>query len=149
MLIVCLCIQRINFSNGWISPYETYNVFRGTSAHFDGVIQISFSFCLWGGTKSTRYCGHFWPIVQAPDDRWGWLWSNWWNEDWQGKTEVLGENLLQRHFVHHKSHMTRPRLEPGPPRWEASLSYGAAALIPLISLCVYMCIPYRCWATAR
>jgi hypothetical protein len=22
---------------------------------------------------------------QAPDDRWGWLWSNWWNEDWQGK----------------------------------------------------------------
>jgi hypothetical protein len=24
---------------------------------------------LWGGTKSTRYCGHFWPIVQAPDGR--------------------------------------------------------------------------------
>jgi hypothetical protein len=21
----------------------------------------------------------------APNDRWGWLWSNWWNEDWQGK----------------------------------------------------------------
>jgi hypothetical protein len=21
----------------------------------------------------------------APDDRWGWLWSNSWNEDWQGK----------------------------------------------------------------
>jgi hypothetical protein len=33
------------------------------------------------------YCGHFWPIVPAPDDRWGWLWSNWWNEDWQGKTK--------------------------------------------------------------
>jgi hypothetical protein len=27
------------------------------------------------------------------------LWSNWWNEDWQGETEVLGENLPQRHFV--------------------------------------------------
>jgi hypothetical protein len=26
----------------------------------------------------------------------------------------------QRHFVHHKSHMTRPRFEPGPPRWEAN-----------------------------
>jgi hypothetical protein len=30
-------------------------------------------------------------------------------------TEVLGENL-----PHHKSHMTRPGFELGPPRWEAS-----------------------------
>jgi hypothetical protein len=29
-------------------------------------------------------------------------------------------NLSQRHFVHHKSHMTRPGFEPEPPRWEAS-----------------------------
>jgi hypothetical protein len=28
--------------------------------------------------------------------------------------------LPQRHFVHHKSHMTRRGFEPGPPRWEAS-----------------------------
>jgi hypothetical protein len=42
-------------------------------------------FFKWSGTKPTRYCGQFWPIVQAPDDRWGWLWSNRWNEDWQGK----------------------------------------------------------------
>jgi hypothetical protein len=34
---------------------------------------------------SPLYCGHFSPIAPAPDDRWGWLWSNWWNEDWQGK----------------------------------------------------------------
>jgi hypothetical protein len=27
------------------------------------------SFISASGTKSSRYCGHFWPIVQAPDDR--------------------------------------------------------------------------------
>jgi hypothetical protein len=36
------------------------------------------------------------------------------------ETEVLGEILPQRHFVHQKSHMTRPGFEPGPPWWEAS-----------------------------
>jgi hypothetical protein len=37
-----------------------------------------------------------------------------------GETEVLREKLPQRHFVHHISNMSRPGLEPGPPRWEAS-----------------------------
>jgi hypothetical protein len=33
-----------------------------------------------------------------------------------GETEVVGENLPQLHFVHHKSHVTYP----GPTRREAS-----------------------------
>jgi hypothetical protein len=41
-----------------------------------------------------------------------------------GETEVLGENP-QRHFVHHKSHLTRPGIEPGKPATNR-LSYGAA-----------------------
>jgi hypothetical protein len=45
-----------------------------------------------------------------------------------GETEVLGESLPQRHFVHHKSNMTRPGFEPsrrdGKPGTNR-LSYGA------------------------
>jgi hypothetical protein len=33
---------------------------------------------------------------------------------------VPGEKLPQRHFLYHRSHMTRPGLEAGPPQWEAS-----------------------------
>jgi hypothetical protein len=40
--------------------------------------------------------------------------------EWElaGETELLGENLRRRHFVHHKSHMPWPGLEPERPRWE-------------------------------
>jgi hypothetical protein len=51
----------------------------------------------------------YWPIVPAPGDC----------EDGEFRG-MNGENLLRRHFVHHKSHLTRPGIEPGPPRWQAS-----------------------------
>jgi hypothetical protein len=37
-----------------------------------------------------------------------------------GETEVLGENLPQSLFAHHKPPLTYPDVNPGPPRWEAS-----------------------------
>jgi hypothetical protein len=52
-----------------------------------------------------------------------------------GETEVLGWNLPQRHFVHHKYHMTRPGFEHGPPRWEASDYIIIIIIIILLLLC--------------
>jgi hypothetical protein len=49
-----------------------------------------------------------------------------------GETEILGENLTQCRFVHHKSHMTWPGANPdrrgGKPATNR-LSYGAALRI--------------------
>jgi hypothetical protein len=53
-----------------------------------------------------------WPIVPAPDDE-----CEQSVECLAGETEVLGENLPQYRFVHHKSHMIRSA--HGTPRWEA------------------------------
>jgi hypothetical protein len=41
------------------------------------------------------------------------------NEIDRGKPKYSGKNLSQCHFVHHKSHMDGPGIEPGPPRLEA------------------------------
>jgi hypothetical protein len=38
-----------------------------------------------------------------------------------GETGVLAENLLHFRFVHHKTHMTLSRLEPGTPPLKASV----------------------------
>jgi hypothetical protein len=68
-------------------------------------------------TGSTRHIGHsgllYLPQVIVITENL----VEWWLAE---ETEVLGEKLSQRHFVHHKSHLTRPGREPGRPRWEAS-----------------------------
>jgi hypothetical protein len=38
-----------------------------------------------------------------------------WNEIDRGNPKYSGKNLSQCHFVHHKSHVDRPGIEPGPP----------------------------------
>jgi hypothetical protein len=50
-----------------------------------------------------------------------------------GETEVLGENLPQRYFVYHKSHLPDPGRRGGKPATNR-LSYGAASRRPLSGL---------------
>jgi hypothetical protein len=71
----------------------------------------------------------FWPIVQAPDDRWGWLWSNWWNEDWQGKPKYSDKTcpapLCPPQIPHDQTRARTPGHRGGKPATNR-LSYGAA-----------------------
>jgi hypothetical protein len=39
-----------------------------------------------------------------------------WNEIDMGKPKYSEKNQSQCHTVHHKSHMDRPEIKPGPPR---------------------------------
>jgi hypothetical protein len=44
-----------------------------------------FFFSSWCETEANWYCGHIWPVVPASDDRWWWVCSSRWDENWQRK----------------------------------------------------------------
>jgi hypothetical protein len=69
----------------------------------------------WSPTESTRQGGHWLAHCSLP--RVIMMMENLVEWKLAGKAEVLGENPPQRPFVHLKSHLTRPRIETGPPWW--------------------------------
>jgi hypothetical protein len=48
------------------------------------------------------------------------FWSNWWNENRQGKPKYSEKNYPSTTLSNTKSHMTDPVSIPGRQRWEAS-----------------------------
>jgi hypothetical protein len=82
---------------------------------------LFFIFVGFGETESTLNVGHCLACCTRP----GW-WMMTSVERLAGESEVLREILPQGRFVHHKSHITWPGLEPGPLRKVATnrLTYG-------------------------
>jgi hypothetical protein len=80
---------------------------------------------------------HFWPIVPAPDDKWGWLWSNWWNEDWQGKPKYSEKTCPSATLSTTNPTWPDPGLNPGRHGGKGAtnrLGYGAAPMNIIKSL---------------
>jgi hypothetical protein len=66
----------------------------------------------WGGVRLSPFgtSGNIWPIVPAPDDRWWWVLSSRWNENWQGKPKYSEETCSSA------TNPTWPDLESNPGR---------------------------------
>jgi hypothetical protein len=86
------------------------------------------------GTAATN-----WPIVPAPDDTWWWLWSNWWNEDWQGTPKYAEKTCPSATLSTINS--TWPDLGSNPGHHSGKpatnrLSYSTATIIVLTSFTI-------------
>jgi hypothetical protein len=80
------------------------------------------------------YCDHFWSIVPARDGRWRWLWSNWWNENWQGKPKYSEKTCPSVTFSTTNPTWADPGSNPGRRGGKPAtnhLSYGTALGIHL------------------
>jgi hypothetical protein len=89
---------------------------------------IFFLFVQW----NFGYWGHYWPIVPAPDDRWWWLWRNWWNGDWQGKPKYSEETCPSATLSTTNPTWPDPVLNTGRRGGKPAtnrLSYGTACLL--------------------
>jgi hypothetical protein len=80
------------------------------------------------GTSTTN-----WPIVPTPDDRWWWMWSNRWNENWQWKPKYSEETCPSATLF--TTNRTWPDLGSNPGRRGGKLatnrlSYGTAFIAP-------------------
>jgi hypothetical protein len=105
---------------------QNWNVYTNFSKpHF------FFQFVRW----DFRYCGHYWPIVPAPDDRRGGLWRNWWNKDWQGKPKYSEKTCSSATLSTTNPPWTNPVLNPGRRGEKPAtnrLTYGPASVNHLI-----------------
>jgi hypothetical protein len=82
--------------------------------------------------------------VPAPDDRWWWLWSNWWNKDWQGKPKYSEKTCPSANLCTTNPTWPYPSSNPGRRGGKPAtncLSYGTALpflknfFLALISQC--------------
>jgi len=74
-------------------------------------------------------------------DEWNVSGGKCWNDTNRGKLKCVDSNLLQFHFVHHKSHRDWPRIEPGPVWWKANdLTAWAVG-----NLWIYFPWMHQCW----
>jgi hypothetical protein len=73
-------------------------------------------------------------VLRLHDDRWGWLWSNWWNEDWQGKPKYSEKICPSATLPTTNPTWPDTGLNPGSHGGKPAtnhLSYGAAPILSL------------------